>query len=1385
MKTRNLFVGLFICILMISMVSAVWWNPFTWFGEEGMERGKNYEEINGEIIQYSYDKFPLCNSTNCYTFEQGSEVRQSNGILYYSDIEGTECEISLSKKEKEKNKVKLKKDDYEIILKEEGEKYVFEHNVDKKIDKNKLENFEYVVTCNKDISDLNVKFDFTDLRTMGAEDLNDLRYDGEGKIYYGKKYMDFTKSIKENKITILVSHDNWNLFKEDILLDPTILWLGTTEGERIWYNENYPYHNQSFRVSEFINVSGNDFTLGGEVYRFLGADSYYLPDYATNLTYDDDGNQITNSRQYVTEILNEAQYLNFNVIRTWAGMQGSDDSHWVINESGGHYNLFEIGTPGNYSEEMFQALDWVIYEASKRDIRLQLVFVNNWNDYGGMRWYAQKSPTTDKTHQWVNDSSDDNWWTFHDQFYTDENCRTYYRNYINHTLNRNNTYSGILYKDDPAIFAWLLANEPRAKSDGTGRTKISDWTTNMTAYVKSIDSNHLVGLGIEGWGYVETWGEGTDMIADHNNTGVDFATFALHPDQWAYFAERSEHTGNTGDWVDEGTGSNDFVDWWTNDTNVSFNNRYEGSYIPAYTPALARGNYDNWVTQNVKWANELGMPVLLQEAGYLTSHDKTIKDRFYEQMIHSFYKEGGDGLLFWTLNHDNYYYSTDVNGTMDDGYGFYLSDDTFLKNKSQSVIDAINFTKHDNNGGSWITELNSYKYDFVLNVETAGIHNDSVSSDGCVLNLWLEKNATDMSGSGNDGTIYGVTNTTGLVGWGMEFDGDNDKIGCGNDSSLDITNDITISAWVKLTDPGDRAIIVSKQNSSAYELYIDGSSWHNRVIVKINSHLSSNSAYLWTTKWGTWQHIAFTLKNSTNELFIYENGQVIFSNTSYLKRPTSVMNNITIGVRETGAYDSTGTIDEVLIFNRSLSATEIQTIYNNSLKSQPGVATIKNASLYLNTYNGTWSGYILDQSNTTALLEDTDYTFTKQFETSDEEAYYYIQSCDDYDLCLNSSVTHIQILSATPVITLSKPANETYFPSGNTVFNYSVTDTLEISNCQLYINDVLNKTDYTITRDTDQSFTTTIPNNLENYTWKVKCTDVGDNEGTSNVRTFYIDPTNPDIEFISPTPDDNSNQSTNSVYVNVSSSDDSPHSVILDWNRSLVGWWRFNEDTLANDSSSWGNDGTVTGATWTSDGKLGGAYEFDGDGDYINVGNDISIDGSNLDVISISLWLKTSSKIVTEGIISHWGSYEIRIGWHKMSFGVWTAGGSTYDNNRILSNSNIDDNEFHYFVFIYDGVDERMYVDNILQTDINSATGTINTDTSNVWIGADDWGTSWFNGSIDDVKIHSRALSPEEINASYNANLYKYSHNFTDLTEGTYNYTVYAQDLAGNLNETS
>lgn len=70
---------------------------------------------------------------------------------------------------------------------------------------------------------------------------------------------------------------------------------------------------------------------------------------------------------------------------------------------------------------------------------------------------------------------------------------------------------------------------------------VQDWVREIAAYVKSIDSNHLLEVGLEGF-YGETMPErkqfnpgyevGTDFISNNQVPEIDFATIHLYPEQW-------------------------------------------------------------------------------------------------------------------------------------------------------------------------------------------------------------------------------------------------------------------------------------------------------------------------------------------------------------------------------------------------------------------------------------------------------------------------------------------------------------------------------------------------------------------------------------------------------------------------------------------------------------------------------------------------------------------------------------------------------------------------------------------------------------------------------------------------------------------------------------
>jgi hypothetical protein len=232
------------------------------------------------------------------------------------------------------------------------------------------------------------------------------------------------------------------------------------------------------------------------------------------------------------------------------------------------------------------------------------------------------------------------------------------------------------------------------------------------------NGKHIIALGIEGWG---TPLEGTNFIKNQDLGNLSIATYNVNPYQWNWFANRSEYATDL-DWADEGWNSSKVIDWWTNNTSLSYNNRFNSSYLPEYDPYLGRHGYQDWVRQHVNWSNiNLSKPVMLMEVLYPLRNGKVATDgsyatyalrtKFFNQTVKNFFDNGGDGLLFWVLQHDNYYWSTATSsypGKMDDGFGFYLSDNATLRDSSAPVIDTLKWIRDT----GYVTLLNNYKYNF-------------------------------------------------------------------------------------------------------------------------------------------------------------------------------------------------------------------------------------------------------------------------------------------------------------------------------------------------------------------------------------------------------------------------------------------------------------------------------------------------------------------------------------------------------------------------------------------------------------------------------------------------------------------------------------------------
>ena len=208
--------------------------------------------------------------------------------------------------------------------------------------------------------------------------------------------------------------------------------------------------------------------------------------------------------------------------------------------------------------------------------------------------------------------------------------------------------------------------------------------------------------------------------------------------------------------------------------------------------------------------------------------------------------------------------------------------------------------------------------------------------------------------------------------------------------------------------------------------------------------------------------------------------------------------------------------------------------------------------------------------------------------------------------------------------------------------------------------------------------------------------------------------------------------------------------------QGLVGYWPFCGN--ANDASGNGNNGTVNGATLTTDrfGNVNSAYSFDGVNDEISANIPLlPIGNSNRTLVT---WINTNvsgfnynnSHPYLGTIAAYGNSAGGNVIFPQMiennNFKAYFESGSS--SNQLFSNTAINNGDWHCIVTTFNGLNVKMYIDGVL----NATTSNITLITANsvFGIGYCPWANIHFQGKIDDISIYNRALTSQEITQLYN-----------------------------------
>jgi len=281
-----------------------------------------------------------------------------------------------------------------------------------------------------------------------------------------------------------------------------------------------------------------------------------------------------------------------------------------------------------------------------------------------------------------------------------------------------------------------------------------------------------------------------------------------------------------------------------------------------------------------------------------------------------------------------------------------------------SSIDGINWQQVDNfnfytsNHQEFTrnyTNLNGIRYLKVLTtsspswvswyeISVFGTQEPIAPTDGLVAFYPFNNNADDESGNNNNGAINGATTTTDRFGEcskAYSFNGTNNQIVVGNNPIFDLTNTITLSAWVlPNTLSGDIKVLSKFQSgSNSYQLSLYNGTASFQII--------RGGSLIWDKcesdilQVNQWQHIVCTYDNS--EMKVYVNG--ILKNTLAITGAIHISTApVIIGNYNGGNSWFNGKIDNVRIYSTALSNQEVTDLYNaekpSNLNAQPGITVL-------------------------------------------------------------------------------------------------------------------------------------------------------------------------------------------------------------------------------------------------------------------------------------------------------------------------------------------------------------------------------------------------------------------------------------------------------------
>ncbi len=655
--------------------------------------------------------------------------------------------------------------------------------------------------------------------------------------------------------------------------------------------------------------------------------------------------------------------------------------------------------------------------------------------------------------------------------------------------------------------------------------------------------------------------------------------------------------------------------------------------------------------------------------------------------------------------------------------------------------------------------------------------------------------ATDFSGRGNTGTLNSFSApATASSGWGsgkfgpgLNFDGTSDYVSINGVANDIVETSFAVSLWLKCADHGgvDRDLVASSHSGGGanFELYISSANlfsiWDgSQGASEITSSISGCDS--------RWHHAVYSRSGATGTLYVDGISQGTHSSSDVF----AVDDLWSIGQTYASLIPDfffQGTIDDVRIYSRPLSGTEVLNLYNS------GSARINSSqnNLVTNGLLGMWSFDSRDM--TSSIAYDRSGSANNGTLVGATRTLGKIGQALSFD-GINDYVTTTDIDFATGGWTLSAWIKTTTSGSLTRVLSKGQNGA---GTPQLWflveLDGTMSMGWYTSSPFEDISAVSAVPVNdgnwhhvvavvgattIQMYVDGVASGSPASHDGTpvTNNDPWLIGSLQGTLEFFNGKIDevriynrDISASEIKTLYnageskINASQNSIGGSSL----NNGLVGIWSFNSKDLSDkvyDRSGNGHDGYFIGGATSSAkkiGKVGQAINFDGVNDSVLVAHSSLLDLDMTETATFSFWINKTSASATAGPI-----YKRTSGSPGYSIDILTTGAVSFSIGDLFSNNNrvgyetsstMNLNQWYHVVVTYDGsitsTGIKIYFDGVLQPMTNAFDNYGGGSSSNGFdfsLGARETGTArLLDGKMDEVRMYNRVLSDSEIKQLY------------------------------------